>query len=435
MSLSTSRTTASLLLSSFVILSACGVGPEPTPEVFGQQRAPIVNGEFDEGHPAVGALLSQGLCTASLVGDRTILTAAHCVTPEQRHTFVLGEQRIEVDRLTRHPEYSDFGAIRNDVAVGLLRRQPTGITPARLGVFAPELGDKVTLVGLGQTSNGGGSGFKRKAVNIVWGKTNLTLTYRGAAGESGNLCYGDSGGPSFALINGQDVQVGVHSYGVGVCGQQATDMRVDAYLDWIRKTAEGDIVEGGRPDTTLPTVSISSPASGATIFPATPIVVEAADDNGISAVTLRVGGVDKETKTSPPYTFELELPPGKQTVTAVAADVAQNTAEASVTVTVREAGAFGDRCDDDAGCSSGFCALHGDSGVRFCSQACTPGGTDCPVDSTCGQLQQRVGCSPPAGSLARQSGCATGPGAPARRWPWALSLLAVGLVLLRQRRR
>ena len=89
------------------------------------------------------------------------------------------------------------------------------------------------------------------------------------------------------------------------------------------------------PDTTAPTVSISSPAAGASLSGSSPVTVTAADNVGVTSVTLSVDGTTVGTDTTAPYTFTLPAQSvGSHTLTATASDAAGNTTtSAPVTVT------------------------------------------------------------------------------------------------------
>jgi secreted trypsin-like serine protease len=81
---------------------------------------------------AVGALVRDGAvgCSGTLIGRRTVLTSAHCVSadPRARLTFVLpasrtvAEQRLAVDHARLHPSFdlSDPFSPRHDVALYVL---------------------------------------------------------------------------------------------------------------------------------------------------------------------------------------------------------------------------------------------------------------------------------------------------------------------------
>jgi hypothetical protein len=95
-------------------------------------------------------------------------------------------------------------------------------------------------------------------------------------------------------------------------------------------------------DTTAPAVSITSPASGASVSGVITIAADASDDIGVAGVEFRVDGVtiDGEDATAP-YAVSWDtrgIGNGEHTVTAIARDAAGNrTTSAPVTVTVTNA--------------------------------------------------------------------------------------------------
>jgi hypothetical protein len=101
-------------------------------------------------------------------------------------------------------------------------------------------------------------------------------------------------------------------------------------------------IAGAPPDASGPTVSITSPTSGATVFGTVPVRASAGDDNGVAAVTFFVDGVQLGLPdTISPYTINWETTTvidGPHTLTAVARDAAGNTTtSAPVNVTVTNA--------------------------------------------------------------------------------------------------
>jgi hypothetical protein len=89
-------------------------------------------------------------------------------------------------------------------------------------------------------------------------------------------------------------------------------------------------------DTTPPTVSITSPVDGQTLWSGTNVMVVAWDDVGVTQVSLYVDGVLYGTDSSAPYTFSFnakKLSKGTHALTAKARDAAGNSAT-STAVTV-----------------------------------------------------------------------------------------------------
>ncbi|MCZ7664038.1 MAG: Ig-like domain-containing protein [Thermoleophilia bacterium] len=98
---------------------------------------------------------------------------------------------------------------------------------------------------------------------------------------------------------------------------------------------------GGSPppaDTTAPSVSITAPASGATVSGSVVISVTADDNVGVSKVELRIDGTLAATDTVAPYGFtwgSAGVSDGAHTLQARAYDAAGNTREHGISVTVR----------------------------------------------------------------------------------------------------
>ncbi|MBW2734692.1 MAG: trypsin-like serine protease, partial [Deltaproteobacteria bacterium] len=233
----------------------------------GSRKPFITGGQATTGFPAVGLLIvGNSMCTATLVGRKTVLTAAHCVANVPM-TFMLDNgERFAVTKAVRPAEYGGEGT-SYDIAVAILGAAPP-VAPMPLATRAPRVGETITLVGYGATLcqeiNATvvcteDAGVKREATNTVSFVTPLDFIYNG----EGSTCKGDSGGPAFALQEGQQVQLGVTSRGVLPCGVEATDTRVDVFGDWLHEVADGDVVfsapqiQPPEPDTSLPQLDSS----------------------------------------------------------------------------------------------------------------------------------------------------------------------------------
>lgn len=95
------------------------------------------------------------------------------------------------------------------------------------------------------------------------------------------------------------------------------------------------------PDTTAPTVSITSPANGSTVSGTVSITAGASDNVGVSKVEFYVNGVLKSTDTASPYSYSwntTSVANASYTLIAKAYDAAGNTRQSgNVTVTVNNA--------------------------------------------------------------------------------------------------
>jgi poly(hydroxyalkanoate) depolymerase family esterase len=102
---------------------------------------------------------------------------------------------------------------------------------------------------------------------------------------------------------------------------------------------------GGGGDTTAPMVSVTSPASGATVSGAIAVTANASDNVGVTRVDVLVDGVVKGSDTTAPYSVTIDtttLTNGSHAISARAFDAANNAGtSATVTVTVQNSGGGG----------------------------------------------------------------------------------------------
>jgi secreted trypsin-like serine protease len=240
-----------------------------------ERSARIVGGvEVTPGdHPYQASILmnfatGQGLCGASLIGARTILTAAHCPIGSASTVVIMGAH----NRLTIEPEQQrqtvpsanyrlhagyNSGTLANDIAIliapanwGLTARiQASRLPPAsQLGnQFAGEVG---TSTGWGRTTNGGAtSAVMRRAVNNIITNAVCAATYGATVVNAGVICietnvsnqgtcHGDSGGVLSVQFEGQPLQVGVTSFVAAagcVAGFPSGFERVTHHNAWIQE--------------------------------------------------------------------------------------------------------------------------------------------------------------------------------------------------------
>lgn len=120
-------------------------------------------------------------------------------------------------------------------------------------------------------------------------------------------------------------------------------------------TANGPVLEliytsSALNDTTAPTVSISSPAFGETVFGQVAVTAEAADESGVAGVTVTLGGRLMGTDDAAPYDVQVDttmVADGEHPLAVEAVDVAGNRARALIPLVVDNSGGPLHRLDLD----------------------------------------------------------------------------------------
>lgn len=212
---------------------------------FAGEEERLINGkpaDPKEWPSSVYASMSGSRCSATVVGETTLLIAAHCVRTGGKASFNVGPNRY-TSTCTRAPGYS--GNSTADWALCLTDKPVTGTAyehvnsdPSRVNV-----GDELTLTGYGCIKSGGGGGNDgvyrigtSKIVRIPKGSNNDIVTRNGAA-----LCFGDSGGPAFFVDKATNARwvVGVNSRGdistTSYLPSLSSDTAQKFLIDWAEK--------------------------------------------------------------------------------------------------------------------------------------------------------------------------------------------------------
>ncbi|CAK2158900.1 trypsin-like serine protease [Vibrio crassostreae] len=248
--------------------------------VLADVSARIINGkEATQGNwPFMAALVSRNVnaydgqfCGASFIGERYVLTAAHCVEDNGREDLdvVIGvsnlsasqaaQHRYAVDNIYVH-EYYNSAATGNDIAIIELAEKPAesvvnlvdGYTRGNLNA-----GQMLTVMGWGDQDASDGYSSKSELYQVNVPLVNQyqcnTVPYSGyssigsdafCAGYSDggyDSCQGDSGGPIVVSTNGVYEQLGIVSWGKGCAEANAYGVytNISYFDDWIDEQKAG----------------------------------------------------------------------------------------------------------------------------------------------------------------------------------------------------
>ena len=222
-------------------------------------------GAFVIKSPTTGQIFP--ICSGTMITDNVFLTASHCtifytqdLAPEGFVAYVSLDQSIPFGALTSNktnllpvahvvtnPNYNQSQSDSGDIGALVLERSVRGITPAvlpscgLLDQLVAQNGLKTavfTNVGYGLQNRVVGGGvpffqdinpiprmFSFSSFNSLNGGY-LRLSQNSSTGNGGT-CFGDSGGPNFMSLNGQQLIVSITITGDSVCRSTNVAYRLD----------------------------------------------------------------------------------------------------------------------------------------------------------------------------------------------------------------
>jgi V8-like Glu-specific endopeptidase len=213
----------------------------------------ITNGKPDgNAHPNVGGLVASVAypdgtwiyCSGTLISPTVFLTAAHCGDADGervRVTFDTAYQdgdKAYAGTFRPDPLYGHDQSDPHDIAIVVLDKAVTGITPARLPAAGSlsnlSTTQQFTSVGYGAyevTNEPGGHQYLYNDIRMVAtgtlnsiNKSWLRISMNPST-DNGGTCYGDSGGPNF--LGNTNIIAATTITGDAVCRSTNVDYRLD----------------------------------------------------------------------------------------------------------------------------------------------------------------------------------------------------------------
>ncbi|WP_057832794.1 trypsin-like serine protease [Colwellia sp. TT2012] len=238
-------------------------------------------------------IVQSASCGASFIGDKWLLTAAHCVEDADINLLQVNvgeydlsngaENAKAIKRIYIHPEYNQDSAFNNDIALIELVETISHVAVKLVDYDTSRqlalTNSSVTVIGWGnqtaygpndeQPANDQPDKLRQVELNLLSneqckdklaqaytdleginylphqvGITDSMICANYVGGAKGS-CQGDSGGPLLVNTNQGWQQIGIVSYGIGCANAEFPGVyaRVGKFTDWINSISKGIAIE------------------------------------------------------------------------------------------------------------------------------------------------------------------------------------------------
>jgi len=243
-----------LMIACFFLLAACGRegGSDSAKDLSTNIR--IVNGTVipDEVLPFTVRVLgftqegTTSLCTGSFLTPTQVLTAAHCLSPENEYAVLHSGILSAVTSVSVYPNYSP-DQLTGDLAIITVQEPYTGPL-AILGSLLPFSGQELMVAGFGTTGTNESTDLSLRngftTIDTIALESGFLLWAFDTLNES-NTCFGDSGGPGFVRFLPEDpwVLVSITTGGIPNCDLGSvsfnTILQKQEHFTWILEQTDG----------------------------------------------------------------------------------------------------------------------------------------------------------------------------------------------------
>lgn len=210
-----------------------------------------------------GSSMGGQICGGSIVSDRIVITAAHCISSGAQYYVAVGQhskssadsytKKIQVTKAITHPNWNARKIVRYDIAI-LQLAEPIRFNQGVQPICLPKAGEQYSantnflVSGWGTTRENGRTSDKLMQLVVPHIETRTCQSYLGSNVHSDVICagylnggkdscQGDSGGPLATRSNGKWTLAGVVSWGYGCAraGNPGVYTNVASYMDFVNQ--------------------------------------------------------------------------------------------------------------------------------------------------------------------------------------------------------